>query len=172
MYSKPALLEGADVSYDPYALAFPAPAFALTSPDFEPGGPLPASAYATDDGPGQPPELTWGPLPDGTRSLVVTAFDADAPIPGGLWHWAVKDIPAGENDPAKGTPLPNDLGVAGYSGAKPPPGTGIHRMFLCATALSIETLELPPGAGLAMLNILLIPHTLGRAILIGTSQAS
>src|SRR3982750_1601612 len=163
------------MTYDPYAKAFPAPAFTLHSKDFEPGGPLPVTAYATDDSTGESPELSWGQLPTGTRSLVVTAFDADAPIPGGLWHWAVKDIPATlaglPHGGTGGVPLPNSLGGTGYAGAKPPPGTGVHRMFFCATALSVDTLDLPPGAGLAMLNILLIQHTLGRAVLIGTSTA-
>jgi Raf kinase inhibitor-like YbhB/YbcL family protein len=169
------------MSYDPYALAFPAPAFALTSNDFEPGAALPAWAYATGSAPGESPELSWSGLPEGTRSLVVTAFDADAPIPGGLWHWVVKDIPAtqaglahaaGAELPPGAVHLTNDLGVTGWSGVKPPPGTGTHRLVLCATALSVETLEVPPGASLAMLNILMIPHTLGRAILTGTSTAA
>jgi hypothetical protein len=46
---------------------------------------LPDSAYQPLN---ESPELSWGPLPEGTLSLVVTAFGADAPIPGGLWHWA------------------------------------------------------------------------------------
>jgi Raf kinase inhibitor-like YbhB/YbcL family protein len=176
MYSKPAYLERIMTRYDPYAVAFPAAAFPLTSPDFSPGGALPSSAYAGADSAGTPPTLVWGPLPDGTRSLVVTAFDADSPIPGGLWHWAVKDVPAtggglGETLPTGAVALINDLGVAGWSGVKPPPGTGVHRLFLCATALSVGTLDLPPGASMAMLNIAMIGHTLGRAVLVGTSTA-
>ena len=163
------------MTYDPYALAFPAPGFPLSSKDFEPGGPLPASAYATDTSPGESPELSWGPLPAGTRSLVVTAFDADAPIPGGLWHWVVKDVPATlgglPHGAADGVPLANDLGQTAYAGAKPPPGTGTHRMFICATALAVGTLDLPENASLALLHILMVPHTLGRAVLVGTSTA-
>ncbi|UQU62027.1 YbhB/YbcL family Raf kinase inhibitor-like protein [Couchioplanes caeruleus] len=166
------------MSYDPYALAFPAASFPLHSEDFAMNSPLPAQAYATGASTGESPQLSWGPLPDGTRSVVVTAFDADAPIPGGLWHWAVKDIPgtvpglargAASDLPPGAVHLPNDLGVAGYSGAKPPPGTGTHRMFVCVTALTVDRLDVPPGASLAMLNILLIPHTAGRAVLVGTS---
>ncbi|WP_211275656.1 YbhB/YbcL family Raf kinase inhibitor-like protein [Actinoplanes rectilineatus] len=164
------------MSYDPYALAFPAPAFTLSSREFAAGGALPLTAYAGDDGPGESPELTWSALPQGTRSVVVTAFDADAPIPGGLWHWAAVDIPAGRGGLEHGAgavlpALPNSLGVAAWSGVKPPPGTGVHRLFVCATALSVEHLDLPPGASPAMLQIVMIPHTLGRAILVGTSTA-
>jgi Raf kinase inhibitor-like YbhB/YbcL family protein len=159
------------MNYDPYAPAFPAPTFPLASKDFEAGGPLPASAYQPAN---ESPELTWGPLPAGTKSLVVTAFDADAPIPGGLWHWAVKDIPATVGGFAHGAAdagvaVANDLRQPGYVGVNPPPGTGTHRLFIAVTALGVETLELPEGASLAMLNIAMVPHTLGRAILTGTS---
>ena len=158
------------MTYDPYALAFPAPAFTVTSTDVTDGGALPDSAYQPRN---ESPELSWGPLPEGTRSLVVTAFDADAPIPGGLWHWAVKDIPATLSGLAHGggagTALVNDLGSTGYAGVNPPPGTGTHRLFICVTALAVESLEVPEDASRALLNITLIPHTLGRAILVGTS---
>ena len=66
---------------------------------------------------------------------------------------------------------PNDLGVAAYAGANPPPGTGTHRMFIAVTALSVDTLELPDGASLALLNILMIGSALGRAVIVATSQA-
>ena len=168
------------MSYDPYALAFPAPAFPLHSSDFDNGGDLPPSMYATDGKPGESPALGWNLLPAGTRSLAVTAFDADAPIPGGLWHWVVKDIPATETGlvhgaaealPAAAVSLTNDLGVAGWSGVNPPPGTGTHRLFICVTALSVATLDLPPEASTALANILMIRHTLGRAVITGTSTA-
>lgn len=170
------------VTYDPYALAFPAPTFILSSPDFLPGAALPMAAYAT--GANTSPALTWGELPLGTKSVVVTAFDADAPLPGGLWHWAVKDIPASSRGlsagagtgeapalPHPAVHLVNSLGAASYSGVNPPSGTGVHRLFICATALDVAHLEVPVGASLAMVNIALIPRTLGRAILVGTSAA-
>ncbi|MGX6601291.1 YbhB/YbcL family Raf kinase inhibitor-like protein [Micromonosporaceae bacterium Da 78-11] len=169
------------MTYDPYALAFPAAAFTVTGRDFADGGALPASAYATDDTPGTSPELAWQDLPTGTKSLVVTAFDADAPIPGGLWHWLVKDIPAtstglvagaGQALPPGAVHLSNDLGQDGYSGAKPPPGTGTHRMFFCVTALDVDTLDVPAGASTALLHILMVPHTLGRAVVVATSTAA
>ncbi|MFC8530720.1 YbhB/YbcL family Raf kinase inhibitor-like protein [Nocardia sp. NPDC057227] len=166
------------MSYDPYALAFPATEFTLKSDDFENGGALPAACYNTESGANRAPGLAWSGLPEGARSLVITAFDADAPIPGGLWHWVVKDVPAeagrieaGGELPAGAVALTNDLGQAAYSGVQPPPGTGIHRLFVCATALSVDRLEVPEGASLALLNILMIPHTVGRAVLVGTSDA-
>ncbi|UGT60581.1 YbhB/YbcL family Raf kinase inhibitor-like protein [Nocardia asteroides] len=165
------------MSYNPYALAFPAAEFVLKSQDFENGGPLPAACYNTEKGDNRAPALAWSGLPEGARSVVITAFDADAPIPGGLWHWVVKDVPAEVGSIAAGGELPggavaltNDLGQAAYSGVQPPPGTGIHRLFVCATALSVDRLEVPESASLALLNILMIPHTVGRAVIVGTSD--
>jgi Raf kinase inhibitor-like YbhB/YbcL family protein len=169
------------IVFQPYDMAVPAPSFALSSPDFASGEALPASAYA--DRGNRSPALTWGPLPSGTRSLVVTAYDADAPIPGGLWHWLAADIPsdltglaggAGAFDetlPGEGRHLVNDLGGSSYAGVAPPPGTGTHRLFVCVTALGVARLELPRDASPALLNISMIEHTLGRAVLIGTAVA-
>ncbi|MFC8046832.1 YbhB/YbcL family Raf kinase inhibitor-like protein [Nocardia sp. NPDC057353] len=164
------------MSYDPYALAFPAAEFELRSTDFEDGGALPASCYSGDN---RSPALAWSGLPEGAKSLVITAFDADAPIPGGLWHWVVKDVPAATGSIAAGDGVPdgavaltNDLGQAAYSGVQPPPGTGVHRLFVCATALSVDRLEVPGGTSLALLNVLMIPHTVGRAVIVGTSEAA
>lgn len=168
------------MAYQPYSLAFPAPEFSLRSNDFADGQPLPQAAYAT--GGNSSPQLEWSDLPDGTQSIVLTAYDPDAPIPGGLWHWLVKDIPGSATGlergvgadglPAPAVHLPNDLGVAAYSGVNPPPGTGVHRLVICATALSVPTLDLPGHASAALLNISLIQHTLGRALLTGTSEPS
>nr|WP_269205416.1 YbhB/YbcL family Raf kinase inhibitor-like protein [Motilibacter aurantiacus] len=145
------------------------------------GGALPRATYARHGG--QSPALTWHDLPEGTRSLLLTAYDADAPVPGGLWHWLLADVPAtagglpagaaspGGSLPAGARPLVNDLGEKRFSGVNPPPGTGTHRLFVAATALDVEHLELPDGVSTAMLHILAIPHTLGRAVLVGTSQA-
>jgi len=74
VYSNAVDIEGAKMSYDPYALAFPAPAFPVTSREFNAGGPLPTWSYQPAN---QSPELSWGPLPSDARSLVVTAFDAE-----------------------------------------------------------------------------------------------
>jgi Raf kinase inhibitor-like YbhB/YbcL family protein len=168
------------MSYDPYALAFPAPSFSLSSTDVRDGDELPRSAYAEEGD--RSPALSWTGLPEGTRSLLVTAYDADAPIPGGLWHWVLTDVPATADGLAAGagspdgtvpgaTALPNDLGRAGFSGVNPPPGTGVHRLFIAATALDVDHLEVPAGASTALVHILAIPHTLGRAVLVATSQA-
>ena len=115
---------------------------------------------------------------------MVTAFDADAPIPGGLWHWWVQDVAAdcdglpvgaGASDeslPGLASHRANGLGLRSYSGVNPPPGTGTHRLFVCVTALDVDHLEVPQDAGPSMLSIVAIGHTLGRGLAIATSTAS
>jgi Raf kinase inhibitor-like YbhB/YbcL family protein len=172
------------VTHDPYAIALPAPALSLCLPEATPHGPLPSHCWAGDTGPGQSPQLQWSTPPDGARSLLITAYDADAPIPGGLWHWVLKDVPAhltglprnaGAADgallPTGSVHLPNDLGVTGYSGARPPAGTGMHRLFVAVTALDVEVLDVPAGASTALVHILAIPHTLARGVTVATAQA-
>jgi Raf kinase inhibitor-like YbhB/YbcL family protein len=167
--------------YDPYATSFPAPPFPVFLPELQDGDALPRSAYAREGN--RSPRITWGPLPEGTRSLIVTAFDPDAPIPGGFWHWLVKDgrthadgLAAGVGAPDGVLPgaaahLRSSMGHAHYVGVDPPAGTGTHRLFVCAVALGVETLEVAADAGPAALYIAAIPHTLGRGIAVGTSQA-
>ena len=170
------------MSYDPYANNIPVPSFELTLPEVSTSGVLPDTAWATSAN--QSPAVRWGEPPDGTRSLLITAFDPDAPIPGGFWHWLIKNVPAGSGRgldagagssdqtlPAGAIHLQGSMGQAAYAGVNPPPGTGTHRLFLCATALDVEQIPVPADAGPAQLHIAAIPHTLGRGIAIATSQA-
>ena len=92
----------------------------------------------------------------------------------------MKDIPASLDslasgagaDPSEpGTALVNSLGNRGFSGVNPPSGTGTHRLFIAAPALSVPVLEIPDGASAALVNVLMIQHTVGRGILVGTSTA-
>ncbi len=39
------------------------------------------------------------------------------------------------------------------------------------TALGVQALDIPEGASLALVNILMIGHTLGRGIIVATSRA-
>ncbi len=184
MHSNAVLLERLTDVYNPYERAVPAPTFRLTSPEFDDGGRLPVESFGGEAGRNESPALSWGPLPQGTRSVLVTAFDADAPIPGGLWHWAVKDVPADAGGldhgaggqgaaglPAGAAHLSNSLGLDGFAGAQPPPGTGTHHLYFAVTALDLDKLSLPDDASLALVHAMIIPHTLGRALLTATADA-
>jgi len=183
------------VAPDPYSILPLVPTFHLTSDDIRDGQPL--SPQQTADGGGVSPQLAWSGFPDATRSFLLTCYDPDAPREGGFWHWVVADIPvtvtaipAGSAGsvvkalaskffrPAcsigveEATDLPNSLGTLGYLGAAPPKGDRVHRYFFAVHALDAMPLELPHGrrTAAALTAATAIPHTLARAVLVGTCQ--
>jgi Raf kinase inhibitor-like YbhB/YbcL family protein len=162
------------------------PSFSLSSPDFSPGGPLPASARSGIMGAGgedRSPELHWDGAPNATKSYALTLYDPDAPTGSGFWHWAVYNIPAsvtslagnaGDPDagllPAGSRTLHNEARMARYIGAAPPPGHGEHRYFFTVTALDVDSLDLDEGSTPAVLGFNFLGHILGRGQLMGTSE--
>jgi Raf kinase inhibitor-like YbhB/YbcL family protein len=160
--------------------------FALESADVADGTPLAPAHYAGMSGVAQAadrsPHLSWSGFPAATRSFVITMYDADAPTPSGLWHWAVADIPAevtsidagagaaGEGKlPTGAFHLANDIRVAGYLGAAPPPGTGRHRYFIAVNAIdipSVTALGITPETTPAVLSFSILEHTLARGVLV------
>ena len=94
------------MGYDPYENAIPAPSFEISSADFEQGGALPTRAWA--HGGHISPSLSIGPLPEGTKSVLLTVFDPDAPIAGGFWHW-LAILPAGLTELEAGIRLPEHV---------------------------------------------------------------
>jgi Raf kinase inhibitor-like YbhB/YbcL family protein len=117
------------------------------------------------------PTVSWEPVA-GAASYAVTCFDPDAPTGSGVWHWVVTDIPAtvtgipGEVAKGVGRAFVNDLGVAGYAGAAPPPGAP-HRYQFTVWALDIAELPLPEGATNALARFFVHQH----AIAAGTKVA-
>ena len=62
-------------AYDPTADLPPVPTFEVSSANFDDGGPLAASQYATGAVPGgrdASPQLTWSGWPEAARSFAVT----------------------------------------------------------------------------------------------------
>ncbi len=153
--------------------------FRLLSSEFTEGGVLPKAQVFNAmgfDGGNASPQLTWENAPEGTKSLVVTMYDPDAPTGSGWWHWIVIDIPASATELVSGAgsgqaALPpgalqtrNDFGFAGFGGAAPPPGAS-HRYIFTVHALDVEKLELDPLASGAMVGFMIYMHSLGNAIL-------
>jgi len=169
------------------ALAMPlvaedASSFKLTSTDVVNGQLGKASYSENAGGKGASPQLSWTGFPTQTKSFVVTVFDADAPTPSGLWHWAVKDIPVvvtslstgagapgGQSMPAKAVTLPNDIRLPFFIGAEPPIGQK-HRYVITVYALDVETLSIPADSTPAFLSLNLLGHTLGKASLTAVGQ--
>jgi Raf kinase inhibitor-like YbhB/YbcL family protein len=168
--------------HNPYSTLPPAPPFRITSTDVLDGKPLPRhTAGEGAGGANESPQLAWYGYPDGTRSFVVTMYDADAPTPSGFWHWVVKDVPAGVTELRRGAGssgdaglpdgaghLRNDAGVRAYSGPAPSPGSGLHRYFIAVHAVDVETLAVDPDASPAYLHLDLLGHTLARAVVAPT----
>jgi len=153
----------------------------LTSPAFEPGGPIP-SRY-TCEGEDISPELRWRGVPPGTRSLVLIVDDPDAPDPAApkmTWvHWLLVNLPADSSGLPEGVDsagLPkgtvrglNDWKRTGYGGPCPP--IGRHRYFHKLYALDRE---LPATDGLtkAAVEKAMRSHVLATAELVGTYEKS
>ncbi len=116
------------------------------------------------------PHLAWDGVPEGTRSLVLTMYDPDAPTGSGFWHWVVVDIPPAAGEIAAGaTVLPagarqtrTDLGMSGYVGAAPPPGPA-HRYVFTLHAVGVDTLPVPDDASGALVGFMTQMNKLGEA---------
>jgi Raf kinase inhibitor-like YbhB/YbcL family protein len=146
-------MSGAPFSYNTYDSLAEAPAFELTSEDISEGGVMPppqlSKAFGVEGGEDKSPQLSWKDFPSDTKSFVVTCYDPDAPTVSGFWHWIMYDIPpsvtslaTGAEPPAGAKLLKNDAGFAGFLGAAPPPGHGVHRYIFCVTALPVENLPI------------------------------
>jgi len=167
---------------DPYDLLPPVPSFALTSTDLVDGQPLPLSfAHPGVGGGGLSPQLAWGAPPGGTRSLVVTCFDPDAPTCSGFWHWSLVNLPpdlaelaqgAGSHAklPNKAFHVRNDYGDRAYGGAFPPAGDRPHRYVFAVHAVDVDKLDVTVDSPPAVVGFNLAFHTLARATLRVTFQ--
>ncbi|QSQ21362.1 YbhB/YbcL family Raf kinase inhibitor-like protein [Pyxidicoccus parkwayensis] len=153
--------------------------FRLFSNELHDGGTL-STAHVFNgfghQGENRSPQLSWEGVPEGTRSLVLTMYDPDAPTGSGFWHWVVVDIPADVTELASGAgsgaaALPGrsrqtrtDIGGPGYVGAAPPPGPA-HRYVFTLHALSIDTLPVPDDASGALVGLFTTMNKLGEASL-------
>jgi hypothetical protein len=164
-------------------LAGPACAMDLKSHDVTDGARLSTQQVYTDcNGDNVSPTLVWSGAPAETKSFAVTLYDPDGG-PHGWWHWIVFNIPATVAE------LPRNAGVVGsagvpdgavqgdndysnnaYSGACPPPGSGLHHYQF--TVWAMDSAALPFDAGVTGLAIgpYLKKHALAQATLTATYQ--
>jgi Raf kinase inhibitor-like YbhB/YbcL family protein len=149
----------------------------LQSGDFSPGGAIPVRAMASDCGGGnRSPALSWAGAPKGAKSFALILHDADAPVPGGFYHWVVYNLPAGSHGLPSGVNLSADqlgkttAGKPGYYGPCPPPGPVHHYTFtLYALDLARISSATPPAA--LELEHRIAGHVLARAVLQGTETS-
>ncbi len=130
------------------------------------------------------PQLSWEGAPPQTRSFAVTCLDPDAPTGSGFWHWAVcnlraelTQLPADAGSaehpqlPEGAVTLRNDAGFAGFVGAAPPEGHGLHRYIFAVHAVDLPGLEVGADASPAFLGFNLFSHTVGRGMIIPVYQS-
>ena len=121
------------------------------------------------------PQLSWHNIPKGTEAFAITVYDPDAPTGSGWWHWQLVNIPkhvttlasgAGKPDsktlPKGSIQIENDYGIAGFGGACPPVGDGIHRYQFTVHALS-RKLDLPQGASGALAGYMINAYSLASS---------
>jgi Raf kinase inhibitor-like YbhB/YbcL family protein len=115
------------------AIAVPASALKLTSPDHAHGANFAADHMFTRcGGKNAAPALAWSGAPEGTKSFALTFVDTSV-LPLSWSHWIVVNIPAdvtalprGGALPASAEGLKSNFGDEVYAGPCPPPGTGVH----------------------------------------------
>jgi Raf kinase inhibitor-like YbhB/YbcL family protein len=154
-------------------------ALTISSPAFTNGAEIPS--LHTCDGKDVSPELRFGGVPQGAKSLALVVHDPDAPDPAAPrmdWvHWVLYNLPPGatslpqgiraEDLPAGALQGMNDWKRTGWGGPCPPKGR--HRYFFKLYALDAE-LPLAPGATKDRLLEAMKGHVLAVAELMGTYQ--
>ena len=122
------------------------------------------------------PEVDWGNLPSGTKSLALIADDPDAPL-GTFTHWVVYNIPSAVEGLPQGMPVKehivgigtqgvNGFGQNGYGGPCPPFKMK-HRYYFRLYALDLPT-SLNDGLDADGLRKQIESHVLGQVEWMGT----
>lgn len=152
-------------------------AFQLTSPDISEGQQLDNQFVLNGfgcEGGNVSPALEWTGVPEGTKSLVVTAYDPDAPTGSAWWYWVAFNIPANVSSLAQGAGsaggvMPEgavqsltDFGAPGFGGACPPAGE-VHRYQFKVHALGVEALGLDENASAALVGFMTGANTIATA---------
>jgi hypothetical protein len=154
--------------------------FALTSPAFDHGTPIPDLHRGRLRGPNVSPALAWTAPPAGTQELVLIVEDPDVPLGRPATHaLSIGIAPSLGGLPEDGLaqPSPIDgvrhgrtaLGRRGYAGPLPPRSHGPHAYVFQLFALD-RRLDLPASFGLKDALGAMTGHVLARARLDGTYE--
>ncbi|KEQ14045.1 YbhB/YbcL family Raf kinase inhibitor-like protein [Endozoicomonas numazuensis] len=161
------------------AMTLNAQAFEVTSQDIQEGHPMAKTFEFSGmgcDGANVSPQLTWKQAPAGTKSFAITAYDPDAPTGSGWWHWVVLNVPATTNALPRGASgnikaaleTQTDYGKAGFGGACPPEGHGMHRYQFTVWALPKAQIDLPADTPPAVVGYTLNSLAIDKATLTAT----
>ncbi|SPB14410.1 kinase inhibitor [Caballeronia novacaledonica] len=121
------------------------------------------------------PRISWSHVPAGTKSIVITIHDPDAPTGGLGWtHWQVVNIPPSQTSIEKGASgtaklLPagavetlTDFGASAYGGPCPPQGES-HRYVVTASALRVSSIDVQAASSPALVAYQMHGKVIGQA---------
>ncbi|MFZ1018796.1 MAG: YbhB/YbcL family Raf kinase inhibitor-like protein [Candidatus Cybelea sp.] len=149
----------------------------LRSGDLAAGRAFPKAFMARDcGGANSSPSLTWSDVPHGTKSFALIVHDADAPIPGGFYHWIVYNLPPQTRHLETNAKLASDqlgessAGRAQYYGPCPPPGPA-HHYTITLYALDLSHFAAVTPLTGAALERLMEGHVIARGVLQNTASS-
>lgn len=119
------------------------------------------------------PQLSWTNAPFNTESFAIICHDPDAPRQNGWYHWLIINIPKNVNSIEKGGSIKGaletltDFGTAGYGGACPPVGHGVHRYNFTIYALDVEKLNFSQNSKPKDVEAEIIKHVIAKSTITG-----
>ncbi len=119
------------------------------------------------------PELSWVNPPLNTKSFALVCHDPDAPRQNGWYHWLVVNIPnninsISGNGKIKGSlETVTDFGTAGFGGACPPVGHGIHHYNFTIYALDVEKLDVKEDTKPTEVEKIIKSHAIAKSTITG-----
>lgn len=129
------------------------------------------------------PQLNWENAPKDTKSFAITVYDPDAPTGSGWWHWVIFDIPSSSNKlvanagnieanlaPKGSIQSITNYGKAGFGGACPPEGHGLHQYIFTIYALKTAKLGLNSETNPAIVGYYLNNNTIAKASIVAYYQ--
>ncbi|HEY2474653.1 MAG TPA: YbhB/YbcL family Raf kinase inhibitor-like protein [Candidatus Cybelea sp.] len=148
----------------------------VQSSDVAAGHAFPKALMARDcGGSNRSPSLAWRGAPKGTKSFALIMHDADAPIPGGFYHWVVYNLASQTHGLDANAKLGSDQagetsnGHAQYYGPCPPPGPA-HHYTITVYALDVSRLAADTPLTGAALERQMEGHVIARGVLAATAS--
>lgn len=119
------------------------------------------------------PDLAWINAPKNAKSFALICHDPDAPKENGWYHWLVVNIPVSATSIKQRGKIENsletitDFDTAGFGGACPPVGHGIHHYNFTIYALDTEKLDVTKDTKPKEVEKLVLSHAIAKSTITG-----